>query len=94
MESHSGRSRRGIMTGVAVLVSGVYPGIADWIGMPLDHPWELLLFSALSITAVAVVALSSSCCRSPAPGDDTAGSHAPFVRFLSHLGLVPTTSRG
>ncbi|MFF6772201.1 YhgE/Pip domain-containing protein [Streptomyces sp. NPDC012637] len=63
MEPHSGRSRLatlvlkwGIMTGIAVLVSSVYLGIADWIGMPLDHPWELWLFSVLSITAVAVVA--------------------------------------
>ncbi|QLY28114.1 DUF3533 domain-containing protein [Nocardia huaxiensis] len=63
MERRSGHSRLatlavkwGIMTGVAVLVSSVYLGIADWIGMPLDHPWELWLFSVLSITAVAVVA--------------------------------------
>lgn len=63
MERHSGHSRLatlalkwGIMTGIAVLVSSVYLGIADWAGMPLDHPWELWLFSVLSITAVAVVA--------------------------------------
>ncbi|WP_280221552.1 MULTISPECIES: YhgE/Pip domain-containing protein [Nocardia] len=63
IERHSGRSRLatlalkwGIMTVIAVLVSSVYLGIANWIGMPLDHPWELWLFSVLSITAVAVVA--------------------------------------
>ena len=63
MESHSGRSRLatlvlkwGIMAGISVLVSSVYLGIADWTGMPLDHPGKLWLFSVLSIAAVAVVA--------------------------------------
>ncbi|MBK3572817.1 DUF3533 domain-containing protein [Streptomyces sp. MBT65] len=63
MESHSGRSRLstlalkwGLMTGIAVVVSTVYLGIADRIGMPLDHPGQLWLFSVLAITAVAVVA--------------------------------------
>jgi len=63
MEEHSGRSRLAtlvlkweLMTGIAVLVSTVYLAIADWVGMPLDHPGQLWLFSVLVITAVAVVA--------------------------------------
>jgi YhgE/Pip-like protein len=62
MESGSGRTRAatlmikwGLMTGLAVVVSTVYLGIAKWIGMPLDHPWSLWALSVLVISAVAVV---------------------------------------
>ncbi|MFI6358277.1 DUF3533 domain-containing protein [Streptomyces sp. NPDC050743] len=65
MEPHSGRSRLatlalkwGIMTGVAVVVATVYLAIADGLGMPLDHPWQLWGLSVLAITAVAVVVQS------------------------------------
>ncbi|MEV5838745.1 ABC transporter permease [Nocardia sp. NPDC052112] len=63
MESPSGHSRLttlivkwGLMTGIAVVVSTVYLGIASWIGMPIGHPGQLWLFSVLMITSVAVVA--------------------------------------
>lgn len=63
MEDHSGRSRLstlvlkwGLMAAIAVVVSTAYLGIAHWIGMPLDHPMALWLFSVLVITSVAVVA--------------------------------------
>ncbi|MGW1805601.1 YhgE/Pip domain-containing protein [Streptomyces sp. NPDC002078] len=65
MEPHSGHSRLatlalkwGIMTGVAVVVATVYLAIADGLGMPLDHPWQLWGLSVLAITAVAVVVQS------------------------------------
>ncbi|MEU6773797.1 DUF3533 domain-containing protein [Streptomyces sp. NPDC046759] len=62
MERHSGRSRLatlvlkwGIMTGVAAVVSTIYLAIADGLGMPVDHPWQLWALGVLAITAVAVV---------------------------------------
>ncbi|QNP75369.1 DUF3533 domain-containing protein [Streptomyces roseirectus] len=63
MEEHSGRSRQStlvlkwaLMGGLAVVVSGAYVGIGAWLGMPLDHPWQLWLLGVLVIAAVAVVA--------------------------------------
>jgi len=63
MAEHSGRSRLStlllkwaVMGGLAVTVSTAYLGIAAWLGMPLDHPWQLWLLGVLVIAAVAVVA--------------------------------------
>ncbi|WP_416971731.1 YhgE/Pip domain-containing protein [Streptomyces sp. 4F14] len=63
MAEHSGHSRQAtllvkwaLMGGLAVVVSTAYLGIAAWLGMPLDHPWQLWLLGVLVIAAVAVVA--------------------------------------
>ncbi|MET8981859.1 DUF3533 domain-containing protein [Streptomyces sp. NPDC004539] len=63
MAERSGRSRLStlllkwaVMGGLAVVVSAAYLGIAAWLGMPLDHPWQLWLLGVLVIAAVAVVA--------------------------------------
>ncbi|MFK0111966.1 YhgE/Pip domain-containing protein [Streptomyces sp. NPDC091217] len=62
LQDHSGRSRLAtlalkwaLMSGIAVVISTAYLGIADWLGMPLDHPWQLWLFGVLVICAVSVV---------------------------------------
>ncbi|WP_075730836.1 YhgE/Pip domain-containing protein [Streptomyces acidiscabies] len=63
MAANSGHSRQStllfkwaLMGGLAVVVSSAYLGIAAWLGMPLDHPWQLWLLGILVIAAVAVVA--------------------------------------
>jgi hypothetical protein len=63
LERHSGESRLAtltlkwvLMAALAVVVSTAYLGLAALLDMPLDHPWQLWLFSVLAIIAVAVVA--------------------------------------
>lgn len=47
-----------MITVAAPIVSGVFLGIAQLLGMPLEHGLALFLFSILAIIAVGVTALS------------------------------------
>ncbi|RJO78444.1 DUF3533 domain-containing protein [Nocardia panacis] len=47
-----------IMAVMAPVVSGIYMGVARWLGMPIDRPLALFLYSTLAIVAVGVTALS------------------------------------
>ncbi|MEU6802618.1 YhgE/Pip domain-containing protein [Streptomyces neyagawaensis] len=65
LEDNSGHGRLAtltmkwaLMSGLAVVVSAVYVGVAAWAGMPLEHPWTLWMLGVLAITAVAVVVQS------------------------------------
>ncbi|PXX52854.1 YhgE/Pip-like protein [Nocardia tenerifensis] len=48
----------GVMVVTANVVAGVFLAVADALGMPIDHPLGLFLFSALAIIAVGVTGLS------------------------------------
>ncbi|WP_246600198.1 YhgE/Pip domain-containing protein [Skermania piniformis] len=48
----------GIIAGVAPVVSGIYLGIARLLGMPVDRPLALFLYSTLAIISVGVTALT------------------------------------
>nr|WP_068272845.1 DUF3533 domain-containing protein [Aldersonia kunmingensis] len=47
-----------VMAALAVVVSGVFVGIADLVGMPIERGLALYLYGALAILAVGVSALS------------------------------------
>ncbi|MGY1949064.1 hypothetical protein [Nocardia asiatica] len=47
-----------IMAGVAPVVSGIYMAVGHWLGMPLDRPSALFLYSVFAIVAVGITALS------------------------------------
>ncbi|MBF6325484.1 SNG1 family protein [Nocardia cyriacigeorgica] len=48
----------GVMVVAATLVSAIYLGVAKLLGMPIDHPLGLFLYSALALTAVGMTGLS------------------------------------
>lgn len=48
----------GIITGVAPVVAAIFMGIGHWLGMPIDRPPLLFLYSTFAIIAVGVTALS------------------------------------
>ncbi|WP_433729378.1 YhgE/Pip domain-containing protein [Nocardia sp. CA-129566] len=48
----------GIITGTAPVVAAIFMGIARWLGMPIDRPLILFLYSTFAIIAVGVTALS------------------------------------
>ncbi|WP_433591152.1 YhgE/Pip domain-containing protein [Nocardia sp. CA-145437] len=47
-----------VMAGVAPVVAGIYMGVGQWLGMPMDRPLLLFLYSTFAIIAVGVTALS------------------------------------
>ncbi|MEU1209980.1 ABC transporter permease [Nocardia sp. NPDC005825] len=47
-----------IITGIAPMVAGIFLGIGKWLGMPMDRPLLLFLYSTFAIIAVGITALS------------------------------------
>ncbi|WP_433666982.1 YhgE/Pip domain-containing protein [Nocardia sp. CA-136227] len=47
-----------VITGVAPVVAGIFLGIGKWLGMPMDRPLLLFLYSTFAIIAVGITALS------------------------------------
>ncbi|MEV6136666.1 DUF3533 domain-containing protein [Nocardia sp. NPDC051990] len=48
----------GVVTGTAPVVAGIFMAIGYWLGMPIDRPLLLFLYSTFAIIAVGVTALS------------------------------------
>ncbi|MEV4126823.1 DUF3533 domain-containing protein [Nocardia sp. NPDC049707] len=48
----------GVVTGTAPVVAGIFMAIGHWLGMPIDRPLLLFLYSTFAIIAVGVTALS------------------------------------
>ncbi|WP_433197156.1 YhgE/Pip domain-containing protein [Nocardia sp. CA-107356] len=48
----------GIITGTAPVVAAIFMGVGHWLGMPIDRPLILFLYSTFAIIAVGVTALS------------------------------------
>lgn len=48
----------GVMVIAATLVSAIYLGVAKLLGLPVEHPLALFLYSALALTAVGMTGLS------------------------------------
>ncbi|WP_063047418.1 YhgE/Pip domain-containing protein [Nocardia pseudovaccinii] len=48
----------GVITGTAPVVAGIFMAVGHWLGMPIDRPLLLFLYSTFAIIAVGVTALS------------------------------------
>ncbi|MFI6776055.1 YhgE/Pip domain-containing protein [Nocardia sp. NPDC050412] len=48
----------GVITGSAPVVAGIFMAVGHWLGMPIERPLLLFLYSAFAIIAVGVTALS------------------------------------
>ncbi|WP_062991412.1 YhgE/Pip domain-containing protein [Nocardia anaemiae] len=48
----------GVITGTAPVVAGIFMAVGHWLGMPIERPLLLFLYSTLAIIAVGVTALS------------------------------------
>ncbi|WP_433712385.1 YhgE/Pip domain-containing protein [Nocardia sp. CA-084685] len=48
----------GVITGTAPVVAGIFMAVGRWLGMPIERPLLLFLYSTFAIIAVGVTALS------------------------------------
>jgi YhgE/Pip-like protein len=48
----------GVITGTAPVVAGIFMAVGHWLGMPIERPLLLFLYSTFAIIAVGVTALS------------------------------------
>ncbi|MFX0580119.1 YhgE/Pip domain-containing protein [Nocardia nepalensis] len=48
----------GVITGTAPVTAGIFMAVGRWLGMPIDRPLMLFLYSTFAIIAVGVTALS------------------------------------